>query len=58
MVQVTNDAGVSPLKGFHIPSDTRMPQTQADLVVYVKKLLVQMVRQTCACAHVRKGSLP
>ena len=34
----------SPLKGFHIPAGTKMPQTQADLAVYVKTLLGQMVR--------------
>jgi heat shock factor-binding protein 1 len=32
----------SPLKGFHIPAGTKMPQTQADLAVYVKSLLGQM----------------
>ena len=38
----------SPLKGFHIPAGTKMPQTQADLAVYVKSLLGQMVRK---CQH-------
>ncbi len=36
----------SPLKGFHIPAGTKMPQTQADLAVYVKSLLAQMVRSS------------
>lgn len=33
----------SPLRGFRIPDGTKMPQTQADLAVYVKSLLAQMV---------------
>lgn len=37
-----NEPEISPLKGFHIPSKPKMPQTQADLAVYVKSLLVQM----------------
>lgn len=37
----------SPLKGFHIPANTKMPQTQADLAVYVKNLLAQMVSALC-----------
>jgi len=32
----------SPMKGFSVPSDTKMPQTQADLAIYCKSLLVQM----------------
>ena len=38
----------SPLKGFHIPAGTKMPQTQADLAVYVKSLLGQTVRRVDA----------
>lgn len=37
-----DQAMASPLKGFHIPANTKMPQTQADLAVYVKNLLAQM----------------
>ncbi len=43
----------SPLKGFHIPAGTKMPQTQADLAVYVKSLLGQMVRTIHAASHLR-----
>jgi hypothetical protein len=41
--QGQNEPEISPLKGFHIPPKPKMPQTQADLAVYVKSLLVQMV---------------